>query len=133
MSKPAKPPEPESQPARVVLIQQIELLSTQMREVVLAAGVKAEDYDKPFNLLPNATDEQLGTFYRWFSDFHAGPYLGVIEIWRQRPPNYWKGLENLGHNDFPEQKILQERRKALRKAWRSKNGKPKQDAESDGS
>lgn len=129
MSKPASLPEPTS--ARVTLIQQIELLSTQMRAVVLAAGVKPEDYDKPFNMLPNVTDEQLATFYKWFSDFHTGAYIPVVQVWTQRPPEYWQGLENLGETHFPEQILLRERRKALRKAWRRKNGRPKQAAESD--
>lgn len=96
-----------------------------MRDVVIAAKIKEEEYNKPLHMLPNLTVEQLGELDGWLRGLRVGAYADVLRIWQERGPEYWAYLESLGETNFPEQKLLRKARRALRDAWRKKNGQPK--------
>jgi hypothetical protein len=118
VSKPKKDPIQE-------LRDKITKLHSEMKDLVIAAGVSEEEYAKPMHMLPNLNVELLASLEGWFRGIRLGPYAVVLDIWRQRPPNYWADLVAFGETNFPEQVQLRSAQKKLREAWRKQHGKPK--------
>lgn len=107
------------------LLKSITSLQLEMRDGVIAARVSAEEYDKPFNSVPEMSPEALGEFEGWLRGLRVGTYADMLRIYQERDPKYWTDLEAFGEENFPEQIILRSKRKLLREAWRKRNGQPK--------
>ena len=97
-----------------------------MRDIVLAAGVPEQHYEKPIRNLEEKTNEELIPLFDWLKAFsEGGPYSNVLNIWRLKPPAWWYNMETLfQQRKTREQKLLNFERRKLRKAWYKRYGEP---------
>lgn len=105
----------------------------EMRPLLIIAGIEAEKVDQFLSTVDDRTIEEVEAYHVTLTEFRASDdYKNLHWIYHQRAPHWWENIKALGETDLREQKLLRDRSKPVRAAWRKLHAKkvksPKQDA-----
>lgn len=93
---------------------------------MLLAGLQPEILDLPVQNLDNTAMESLTNELDFLRSFRDGVYEECRSYKEQKPDHFWVNLvEVFGNHNLPEQVILKDHYKSLRKAWKKRYKLPK--------
>lgn len=94
---------------------------------MLLAGLPPEVLDLPIQNLENTSLDSVTEELDFLAAFRAGVYEECRAYKEQKPDHFWSNLIVVfGNFNLPEQKILREHYKAVRRAWKKRHKLPKE-------
>lgn len=108
---------------RDTLIGNLTKLHARLKKLTVEAGITEPEYNGLLKALEERTTEDIQSTYDWLLGLEAGAYKEVKKIWEEKPESWWTNIELIfGQRNLRAQRVLRDRRKQLRAAWRSRNG-----------
>ena len=86
------------------------------------AGVSDVRYAEPVKVDANLTIDALKDRLDFLKTVHENEFQDLKNVWGLVPEDTWTMYKLLGFKQLEEQKLLRQKQKALRKAWKNKYG-----------
>jgi hypothetical protein len=97
-----------------------------MRPLLELAGVEPELLDRPVENLEGVQLDSLAAELDFLKSFREGVYEECRAYKEQKPDHFWVNLVVVfGNHNLPEQRILRDHYKAVRRAWKRRYKLPK--------
>lgn len=100
-----------------VLIEMIEFLSEEMRQLTLWAGINEKRYNRITKHLKQYNEEEVQSLYDWLMNVRNKEYHEFINIYKMITPETWENYKILGVKDLQEQVLMGEAKRRLFNIW----------------
>jgi hypothetical protein len=104
------------------LIQQIESLHAEMKDLTLMAGVPDSQYAEVVKADELLNAEILTERLDFLKEVRTGPFEEVRKVWVLVPAATWEMYKLLGQKRLAEQTLLRKKQKSLKKSWNDRYG-----------